>query len=548
MSKLPLPPPTESIKQDSFAVKTAQVILAIVCFVLASLPSLYIAHIGAYLFDETYQILNSLDYKNTPIAPLSNYFGYLFGSTFGWEWIKFRYLAFGLHKIAILIGGYYMWHKTKQYWLSLSTTCAALLISSLFSFSQNLYGWDSWTLPLIVCSLIAIIEYIESRKDWLIVVLAILSTLAGLCRIPNFSIVVIISAILFYQGKNELQLKNKVKSTALYLGITIIAAITLITLLYGSPQMYLTYLKANSIESHGISKIIVAFTSGLFSFLHFPALIWCCYLAMNKAYQKNTYLYFIVSIFALCAMYYVLLICHTDFGFINVQDYLIGLNLILILAILFYNKKLSNVIIAIVLISCVPLIGSNTGIIKFVTLPLLPILYVFARKYITKSMRMFGVIYFLALMLYSYNGVRHSSFFDVGIIEAKYEIKADLAKQIKTTESKGKFIDEVYDNIKPYCNYHKIVLRRDFDYVYEYLLQSRNGYLRHRFNGADDNDADYVSWVKDEIANNGEKVAILRFGDSNEPSLMTDALNKLCTKIKVTDRYTIYLKNTDSHE
>jgi hypothetical protein len=57
-------------------------LLSMLCILAVSLPSILVMHIGAYEFDEPYQILNALDYKNAPLAPLSNYLGYLYGSIF----------------------------------------------------------------------------------------------------------------------------------------------------------------------------------------------------------------------------------------------------------------------------------------------------------------------------------------------------------------------------------------------------------------------------------------------------------------------------------
>jgi hypothetical protein len=132
-------------------------------------------------------------------------------------------------------------------------------------------------------------------------------------------------------------------------------------------------------------------------------------------------------------------------------------------------------------------------------------------------------------------------------------------------------MDEIASDQENYREYNKIVLRDNVKYIYEYILLARNEYIRHIFRGGDDNDAKYVAWVENEIKNGGDKVAIWRFGDSNDASLMTSTLDRLCTKVKVwsfgdyydpsllsnaldemrvdvTDRYTIYIKKTDRHE
>jgi hypothetical protein len=141
------------------------------------------------LFDEPYQIINGLDYRNTPLAPLSNLLGNLWGNLVGFEWIKFRYLAYGLNKLSILIGLIYMYSKTKDYWNTLIVGIILFLISTLFPVTQNLYGWDAWTLPLLMVLTVLVLEYIEKRNIWYIVLIGIISPVVGYCRIPNFVLI-----------------------------------------------------------------------------------------------------------------------------------------------------------------------------------------------------------------------------------------------------------------------------------------------------------------------------------------------------------------------
>ncbi len=519
-----------------------------VCIVLASYPSLYLSRIGANLFDEPYQILNGLDYKNAPMAPLSNYLGNLFGTTFGWEWIKFRYLAYGIHKLAILIGCWYMWHRTKKYWPCLILTTATMIISSIFQTAPNLYGWDAWTLPFVVCAIIATIEHLRRNRNWILIVLGIISAIAGLCRIPNFAIVVAISAILLYPWEDAQPLKVRIRQTSIYLATAIVASLVIITLLYESPINYLTYIKANSIDDHNLKGMIYSYIHSSLSFVIYPSLIWSCYLITKKAYSKRPAILYITCFAILCVLIFFLII-HTFGCFGNIHEFIIGLNLTLILTIYHYDKKSLKYLVAIFLLACIPFLGSNTGILKFIILPLLPILYTFIHKYITKTMVTFGTVCFTSFILYSCVIVRHHSFMDVGTIEAKYEFSDGLAKGIRTSAENGKEVDGIMNEMKPYrSGYNIIVMRKEPHYIYEYLLQSRNDYLRHRFSGVDDNNKDYATWLRSEIAKGGDKVAILRLGDCDESSLISETLDQLCAKTKITEKYTIYVKKQKIHE
>jgi hypothetical protein len=230
--------------------------------------------------------------------------------------------------------------------------------------------------------------------------------------------------------------------------------------------------------------------------------------------------------------------------FANVQLYFIALTIIVGVATYLFNKRLTGVLLSLLLLGCVPIVGSNTGLLKYVAIPMLPILFIFMREYVSRKMVVFSCISVIAVLLYAYNGVRDKSGYDVGTVGATYEMPSGLAKGLKTEPSRGTKIMHTMADIEPYAKrgYHIIVMRKEAQYIYEYLLLSRNSYLRHRFGAINYDDAEYVAQVEREIADSGNKVAILRFGDYNKPSLMNESLAELCTQVLQTPEYCIYLK------
>lgn len=457
-----------------------------------------------------------------------------------------------------------MLYKTRKFWTSLIITTALFLVSSIFATSQNIYGWDTWTLPLVVCSIVVILGYFETKRIWLVVLLGVISALAGLCRIPNFAIVFFVSAIFFFWKGHEYTLRFKTKLVIIYLVASAISTLLLLVLLYGSTANYVNYLHANSIADHETMGLINSYiTSSLILFMQGPALFFCCYFVLDKAQYKSQLVFVSICIALICILCYSCLYYHA-ISFAYESRYILSFVIVIILAIYSFNRHTFQTLLAITLLSCIPFIGSNTGVGKFVALPLIPILYILIRYYLNRTMVIFSILSYMAVILSSYYGVRHTSSMDVGLTEANYEVTLGLAKGIKTVDAKGRTMDAIASDAVQYNNYEKIVLRNDTSYVYEYILQSYNNYLRYKFHGGDDNDAQYVAWVENEINNGGDKVAIWRFGECKEPSLMTDALDKLCTKAKVwrlddcikqsstwahlTDTYTIYIKKPENHE
>lgn len=513
-------------------------ILFIFCVILASLPIFYIAPFGADALDEPMQILNSVNPINTPLTPLSSYLGLLFGTTFGWEWLKYRFLAFGLHKLAIMIGCCYMWKYTKSYGICLAITFSVLLISSIFPVMQNIYGWDSWSLPFLVLTLVLLLENFKKERLLLIILSGITTALSGMCRLPNFIMLFFIAGILFFKDRQQ-GIRMPYKNILLYILVTIIVSVLLLIPVYNNPVTYLELVLHNNYTSHSPVQLITAYITSALGLMCFPAMLYCCYKATLWGRNKGTLAYGIIYIIDLLVLYYFCLINHGE-GFSSVLKYIIAIE-ILLLATLFQKDK--HLAITLILLGCVPFVGSNTGVTKFMSLPLFPILIALCRNSLDKNKFAFGGICILALTLYSYNGIRNSSFLDVGIKDADYTFTDGLAKGIKTSSDKGERIAAIvkdFENNSKGCR--RIVLRHGGEYIYEYLLMASNAYLCNRFGGAEDDDPDYVTWTKTEIEKSGNKVAILRFCNDNETSLMSDVLDNLCTQVKVGDGYCIYVK------
>jgi hypothetical protein len=356
-----------------------------------------------------------------------------------------------------------------------------------------------------------------------------------------------IAAILLWIHYQNRSLKAGAQSAALYVAITIAVTFALIVCMYGTPAQYVHFLQMNRMDSHGISYLVQSLFFDLLQFGPYIAIPWSCYYMLDQTHRKNRWVFLIACCMALITCYYFIRWRGESYRMSAMFD-LLGVVALLFLSIYKCHKQSVQPLMILLLMGCIPMIGSNTGLMKFIALPLLPILYVFMPKPLSRPTKVFGAIYYVALLLYGYGAVRGSSFWDVGSTEATYTISEGLAKGIKTTEAKGKVIQDVSLEGTQYSQYEKIVLRNGSDYVYEYVLHSRNAYLRDRFNGVADRDADYVAWVESEICKGGDKVAIWRFGDCREPSLMTSLLDQCCTKVKETDLYTIYLKDVVNHE
>jgi hypothetical protein len=324
-----------------------------------------------------------------------------------------------------------------------------------------------------------------------------------------------------------------------------VTSVLILTLIYGNPLNFIASLAENRfIGRHGVGLMSKFLFTSMLDVCASASVIISGYHILNLRKWKAV-IYSIICVLFVCVACYFILRERTGAN-CSVQCYEIAFAFVTMYNIYYHStnkRKIGFVLISISLLSCVPFVGSNMGLVKAVALPIIPILYVYGRQSFSNRDKVFALLCFAALIGYSYTAVRHFSYCDAGAISCKYEFKEGLAKGIRVKYENGDSISRVINDFRPYCRTNRIIiLRNDSEYLYEYLFKYRNDYLRHIFYGTDDNDAGYVAWAKSEIENNGDKVAILRFGDCDRPSRMTALLNEYCKKVKIGDGYTIYVK------
>ena len=215
-------------------------------------------------------------------------------------------------------------------------------------------------------------------------------------------------------------------------------------------------------------------------------------------------------------MYYNLLEIHLS-GFFNLCKYSITFVLLGGIVVLYKERKnntqcLYDKTIILLLLACTPFVGSNGGIVKYMAWPIIPILWLYSLRWINKVYKCFFVVFCCAMLAYSYNGLRNTSFFDVGLNSANYKFGEGVLEGISTYEEKGTLVGNIERDFIKYkeSDYNTLVLRKGFDYLLEYVFLSKNKYLGSRFDftGFDD-DLEYIGWVESEILNSDKTIAVL---------------------------------------
>jgi hypothetical protein len=267
--------------------KTVKAFIALLCIAIASLPGTYFLQYGIGDLDEPYQMLNALDYKNMPFAPLSNYFGNLFGSTFGFEWIKFRLLAYYVFVESITIGGIYLYKRTKAYGFTLLLTSLIIFTSGLFFCAHNVYGWDTYTLFFSMPLILLCVSYIESNKIWKLLVLSLLTAILCWCRVANSVVFLFVIAMLLFANYKKVLTHDIKKSVAIYTASSIVFIFAVLIMLYGSVGSYLDYLHANKMDNHGLYRLTIGYSFTFFEMLADVILIYAVYRIVDSVKNYN---------------------------------------------------------------------------------------------------------------------------------------------------------------------------------------------------------------------------------------------------------------------
>ena len=102
--------------------KTFRIVGTLLCFACLAAVIIFCFSLLKYSFypvDEPYQIMNSMDYLNSPLAPLTAILDHFTNSLCGYEYLKMKYVAFGYNILAVFAGCIYFYTHTKKLNLSL---------------------------------------------------------------------------------------------------------------------------------------------------------------------------------------------------------------------------------------------------------------------------------------------------------------------------------------------------------------------------------------------------------------------------------------------
>lgn len=513
--------------------------IAIAVILICLLPAYRYAGVGIFFFDEPYQILNCRDYLNSPLAPLTGWLSAVIGNVFGWDWLHFRYLAIGCTAVSILVGCVWMWHKTRAFVPTLLVGAACLVLATAMRTHLIVFGWDNFALLFTTLLMVAMLSTLEKPTWSKIVILSVLSALSLWVRVPDIVAVPIVAVALFFtHGEYRLRLKRVI----IYIAATVILSVVILLLLYGSFSAYISALAANAIDSHSKFTILLTFFIGgisvAFASLSFFGANDVLAIRFHNKWQRVV----VIGVMTLILFYAL-------FGrAISVYMFLTGFMMMFAGAVCYYSVKTGRKELALEIgllfcLSLVPCVGSNTGLNKMIVFPLVPIVMAYLHMIKMPSVGSTAVSCACAMFLFLPSHIKHGFGILDGVSVSTEVFTEGIFKGMSTSAEKKAILTAVQTDMAPYmrADTKLMVLRANVDYVYEYMFNSRNEYLRHRFDASGcAASQEYIDWVRQEITGAGHHTVLFFPSDGDTSLPMQQMLDEHLDRAVVTPRYIIY--------
>lgn len=425
---------------------------------------------GMNFSDEPYHILNAMDYKNAPMTVLNALIGHAFGNIFGWDYLSFKYFAWTLDLLSILIAGGFLYYKTRNSLVSLGFTSAIVFFESISRLIFNLYGWDCLVAVMLSLILCLTVQYSDKSSKTLLIVISIITGLSLLVKVTTVVLIPLIAIFMVwrYRRISDALILCVLSSIVFFLGIIMI---------YGSLSEFITYLQTNSNNDHGsIIGLIVNHILYTFYILPYVAYFWCIFYAINKYFSSRMIVSLITVLFLIICNYFVIktqfIIYHNSYC-----SFISSVGIAVASVVVTINPKVGLLILA---TGFTAHLGSNQSLSKFLFAPaiLVSLIYII-RKDNIKKIALIGIILFVNLCIFRYQRLHEGTFPDQGI--QYLTATTDISKLTGNYTSERK-ISQLEQTVK-IANGHKTFVVGDTvnKYIYEYLFDNINHYNRQAY-------------------------------------------------------------------
>ena len=529
-------------------------ILSAVLIVLGIVIPVLPLHLGFYPWkDEEYQLLCMADYRNNPLSGFTMFVGYIWSHSIGGEtFLSFRILAYICNTISILLPCVYFYFNSRQVLLS----CAMFFVLQLTisAFGLYSYEWDIMSnLTLALCCLTAVC-YLKKPSYGKIIILSVLTAISIYSRIPKIALLPVTLILISVTPQS---IKRKIIDSIIFIFVTIISSELLNLLIWGGVENFIkVWNPENVITGHkSIFGMVVSQFWGYYPtvfgyiaiWIGLYASVWFIYRTLKES--KWRVLAIIVIGFTLLTFLLVVRATTHDAHRYGIEVFLFTIILIPMIA-LYKNKPMKfPILLSLTLLaySAVSFVGSDCGLAKLLSLPLMPLAFAELYRYRIPSVKAFYVMLGTVVVIsYPVLRVKDPATKDWINLYSDTYAGIDKLKGMKGSASDVRFVTGVYDwAIKEKNDGHKILFLGPKRYLFDYILNNDedwvNRYPVQRYH--DDNDFETIGPKMDGIIDGFDYVFLNFKFDDSQLECVTDRLAQKGFSLYLTDdNYTIYKK------
>lgn len=520
------------------------------CVVIAAIPGFMLTPFSINFFDEPYQILNALDWKNSVYSPLSSYLAHYFGECTAWKYLAFRRLLIILVALSVYIASLYALKISNKRKLMVIIGSCCVYFATVFKSDMNIYGWDHWSEVLIVINIVVMLSLLSKWCLWKIVALGFVGGLTVLTRIPNLCIIFFCLILFPLFSLKGIEWRKILCGSVVYLVIVCATILIVLTALFGGVTEYMELFEKNAIGAHSSQEIFRRLFTSTLSVIRYLAIMLLGYAAIwfiIKKIKVSSWIKAILLLF-IGVCYFVLIIPYSRPVLGNVIETSIcfavsGLILLVSRGLRNSEPYLYLAGIILFLLCSTSLIGSNWGFYKYLAWPSIPLIAAFVSDRITKPMACYSVLIGMALFAYSVYGWFRPTFFDGKLNNMTYRLSGGVLDGMYTSAERGAFIDNIREKVSAYEKegYLIIPLRNWNDYIWEYIYLNFNPYQRHNFDNAlMMEDVEYVDKIIRDIKDSSRPVLVMYMKEKLPETLMLRKLKENFYQVESNPEYSFF--------
>ena len=535
--------------------KSFQIFQTLLCFGILAAVLTFCFSLLKYIFypvEEPYQIMNSMDYLNSPLAPLTAILDHFTNSLCGYDMLSAKYVGFLYTALTIALSCIFFYNRTKHMCISV-LLCATLILLTTWNFNAALLiGWDRQTMLFTTIVILLFIKYVETNKIAYLIATAIATCITTLCRIPSIAIIPILFIIILIN--KYLNIQTRIKHAFIYAISAIIFIFAFIIIMYGSIGNYACYIKANFISNHDSYVMIGTYCLHFVATLVSSCIVFCTYYIFTKI-EHNSRLIFISTIIGIVFYIY-------DMRMRTISESplkLINATIILLSFVAFYRfykesefKKIT-IVVAIFLVSFTPVLGSNTGLQKYLSYSTFPFLLFLLKPYINKSFKITSFIIIISSLTITTSNMtlKNNIGTSTNILSNTFQLDYYPVSGLYVNPEWNCWVEEIHKDLKDFKDCKILIAGTYTDrYFLEWIYNCRNEYLRHDFDNCNKfNEDNYVTFIKEEVNKAKQNIAVLYlFGEyywnyANKPyeSKMSQMLESKMDLAVKKDKYAIFI-------